>query len=62
MQLLPELTEHPYSGTGKPELLKHNMKGHWSRRISHKHRLIYQVLEQTITVHIESALGHYDDK
>ncbi|WP_114751845.1 type II toxin-antitoxin system YoeB family toxin [Pleomorphovibrio marinus] len=33
-QLLEELTEHPTSGTGKPEQLKHNLAGYWSRRIS----------------------------
>ena len=32
--LLNELTEHPFEGTGKPELLKHNLSGCWSRRIN----------------------------
>lgn len=55
--LLNEITEHPYSGTGKPEALKYNLTGLWSRRINHEHRLIYEVLENQILVH--SAKGHY---
>ncbi len=61
-QLIAELREHPFTGTGNPEPLKYNMKGHWSRRITHKHRLIYMIEEQKITVLLVSALGHYDDK
>ena len=54
--------EHPYSGTGKPELLKHNYAGYYSRRITQKHRLIYEINDQEITVLILSAAGHYQDK
>jgi len=61
-QLLAEIMEHPYTGAGKPEQLKHGMRGHWSRRISHKHRLVYEVIDRTITVNIKSAFGHYGDK
>jgi toxin YoeB len=49
--------EHPFEGTGKPELLKHNLSGCWSRRINQKDRLIYEVMEDS--VHIQSARGHY---
>jgi len=55
--LLNELIEHPFDGTGKPEPLKHNLAGCWSRRINREHRLVYEVLENT--VHIHSAQGHY---
>lgn len=55
--LLNELTEHPFEGTGKPELLKYNLSGNWSRRINKEHRLIYEVLEDTVNV--LSAKGHY---
>ena len=55
--LLSELIEHPFDGTGKPEPLKHNLAGCWSRRINREHRLVYEVLENT--VHIHSAQGHY---
>ena len=41
-QLLDELEEHPETGTGKPEKLKHELSGLWSRRINREHRLVYQ--------------------
>ncbi len=62
VKLLEELLEHPYSGTGKPERLKYYPEPTWSRRISQKHRLVYQVKEETVTVLVLSAYGHYDDK
>jgi toxin YoeB len=46
--LLEELTEHPYTGTGKPEPLKFNLAGLWSRRINRKHRLVYEVEEKIV--------------
>ena len=55
--LLQELTEHPFTGTGKPEALKHDLAGKWSRRINQEHRLVYQVLENSVL--INSAKGHY---
>ena len=61
-KLLLELSVHPYTGRGKPELLRRNRTGQWSRRINHKHRLIYEVSEETVTVLILSSYGHYDDK
>lgn len=55
--LFEELTEHPFSGTGKPEQLKYNLSGLWSRRINQEHRLVYEVEQNTVTIH--SAFGHY---
>ena len=55
--LLNELAEHPFTGTGKPEPLKHNLSGTWSRRINGEHRLVYEVEKDT--VFILSAKGHY---
>ena len=55
--LLEEITEHPFTGTGKPEVLKHNLSGLWSRRINKKHRLVYEVIENN--VFILSVKGHY---
>lgn len=57
LTLLEELTEHPFSGTGKPEQLKHSLSGLWSRRINQEHRLVYEVEQNTVTIH--SAFGHY---
>ena len=62
MQLIQEIQEHPTTGTGKPEPLKGNRLGQWSRRISQKHRLIYEIREEIVTVLILSSYGHYDDK
>lgn len=56
--LFEELSEHPYTGTGKPEPLKHLLSGLWSRRINREHRLVYEVTD-TI-VFILSAKGHYE--
>ena len=55
--LLDELTEHPFTGTGKPEALKYQLSGLWSRRISHEHRIIYRVEENNVFV--LSVKGHY---
>ena len=60
MQLIQELQEHPTTGTGKPEPLKGNRLSQWSRRISQKHRLIYEIREEIVTVLILSSYGHYD--
>ncbi len=60
--LLNELREHPASGTGQPEQLKHYEVPTWSRRISQKHRLVYEIRNNVVTVLILSAYGHYNDK
>ncbi|OIP83935.1 MAG: hypothetical protein AUK44_03930 [Porphyromonadaceae bacterium CG2_30_38_12] len=56
--LLLSINESPYTGTGKPEPLKHNLSGLWSRRINQEHRLIYEVLPDKIIIH--SLRGHYN--
>ena len=61
-KLLKELTEHPTTGTGQPEILKHDLAGLYSRRINKKHRLVYSINEEVITVHVLSAWAHYGDK
>ena len=55
--LLEELPKHPFSGTGKPEPLKHDLSGMWSRRINREHRLIYEVEDDTVFIH--SAKDNY---
>ena len=63
MKLFEELQEHPRTGTGKPELMKHgNLKGLWSRRITDKHRIVYSINDSEITVFVLSARSHYGDK
>jgi toxin YoeB len=61
-KLLNELMEHPITGTGQPEMLKHDLAGLYSRRINKKHRLVYSINEQIVTVNILSAWSHYGDK
>jgi toxin YoeB len=61
-KLLNELREHPTTGTGKPEKLKHYTIATWSRRISDKHRMIYRIEDEKITVLVLSFWGHYEDK
>jgi toxin YoeB len=55
--LLEEVSETPFEGMGKPEPLKHNFSGYWSRRINGEHRLVYQVNDDV--VQILSVKGHY---
>lgn len=61
-KLIEELRKHPTSGTGKPERLKYYKDETWSRRINHKHRLVYEIQETKILVLVLSMWGHYDDK
>ena len=49
-QLLQEISRHPFEGTGKPEPLRGDLQGYWSRRIDREHRLIYRVFEDRIRV------------
>ncbi|RNI32200.1 Txe/YoeB family addiction module toxin [Hanamia caeni] len=60
--ILTELKEHPKTGTGKPELLKYYKTQTWSRRLSEKHRVVYRIYDETVTVLILTSWGHYDDK
>jgi toxin YoeB len=55
--LLQSIKQTPFEGIGKPEPLKHNLSGMWSRRINNAHRLIYQVKDNEI--HVFSLKDHY---
>lgn len=57
VKLILEIDRTPFSGTGKPEPLRHNLKGLWSRRITSEHRLVYKVTEEEIV--IVSCRFHY---
>ena len=61
-KIVVELENTPYQGPGKPEQLKHQYNGYWSRRINQKDRLVYKVDENIITIYVVSAMGHYSDK
>lgn len=58
--LLAELEMHPSIGTGKPERLKHELSGLWSRRVNQRHRIVYSIDENTETVYILSMKSHYN--
>jgi toxin YoeB len=61
--LVEELYEHPRFGTGHPEQLKgYPNAERWARRITGKHRLIYEIKDDINLVLVASAYGHYDDK
>lgn len=59
-KMLREMREHPFSGTGKPEPLKYQFAGAWSRRINHRDRLVYTVNGSIVTVIVLSMRFHYD--
>lgn len=59
-QLLKSIQRNPYTGEGKPEPLKGDLKGKWSRRINEKDRLVYEITEESIKV--IQCKGHYTDK
>ena len=48
--LIRDILRDPFTGLGKPEPLKHQLKGLWSRRITDEHRLIYQVTDEEIII------------
>lgn len=62
LSLIGELYEHPRTGTRKPEPLSGDRSGQWSRRISKKHRLVYEIKDEEVIVLVLTAYGHYSDK
>jgi len=58
--LLKDIERNGYSGIGKPEALKENKSGFWSRRIDEENRLVYRIVNGQ--VEIAQCRGHYDDK
>lgn len=57
-KLIKEIQREPFSGIGKPEPLKHNLAGYWSRRIDEKNRLVYCYENDTLI--IISCRYHYE--
>lgn len=56
--LIKDIQRNPYQGLGKPEPLKYDLAGLWSRRIEREHRLVYQVTGDELFVY--SCRYHYD--
>jgi toxin YoeB len=59
LRLMEETKRDPFGGAGKPELLKGELSGWWSKRIDQEHRLVYRVEGDSLIV--AQAKGHYDD-
>ena len=57
-ELIKDIHRKPYEGLGKPEPLKYDLSGFWSRRIDREHRLVYQVIGEDILIY--SCRYHYD--
>lgn len=58
IKLIDDILRQPFSGLGKPEPLKHSLKGYWSRHITKEHRLVYKVTDTEVV--IISCKFHYD--
>jgi toxin YoeB len=57
--LIKDIQRTPFDGLGKPEALRFDLKGYWSRRINREHRLVYQANENEVLIY--SCRFHYDD-
>lgn len=57
LELTQAIMDAPYEGIGKPEALKYELSGYWSRRINKEHRYVYQIDENVLKVY--SLKGHY---
>jgi len=59
-QLIKDIMRSPFEGVGKPEALRENLSGFWSRRIDDRHRLVYRIDEYRCL--IVQCRGHYADR
>lgn len=57
INLIKDISRNPYQGLGKPEALKHQLQGYWSRRIDDEHRLVYKIENDRLI--IISCKYHY---
>lgn len=57
VNLIKDISRNPYQGLGKPEALKHELQGYWSRRIDDEHRLVYKIESDRLI--IISCKYHY---
>ena len=58
VEIIRDIDRSPFTGLGKPEPLRRELKGYWSRRIDHVHRLVYKITDEAII--IVSCKYHYD--
>ncbi len=57
-ELIKDIQRNPFTGIGKPEPLKFDLAGYWSRRIDREHRIVYQVINNDLLIY--SCRYHYD--
>jgi len=57
-ELIRAAQRHPFEGIGKPESLRFDLKGFWSRRIDREHRIVYQVIDKELLIY--SCRYHYE--
>ena len=60
-KLITDIERNGYDGIGKPEQLRSDLSGWWSRRIDEKNRLVYRIIDNE-AVEISQCKGHYSDK
>lgn len=60
--LLEDMAAHPYTGIGKPESLKYELAGKWSRRINSEHRIVYAVHDDVVEIYVFAMRFHYGKK
>jgi len=58
-KIITDIERSPYEGIGKPEPLKHNLSGWWSREIDEANRIVYRIKDRNLE--IAQCKGHYDD-
>lgn len=58
--IIADIERNGYSGIGKPEPLKRDLSGYWSRRVDDKNRIIYRMKDDSIEIY--QCKGHYNDK
>ena len=58
LELMKDIQKHPFEGIGKPEALKYNLQGYYSRRIDQQHRLVYEIDNDELV--IISCRYHYE--
>lgn len=58
-QIIRDIQRDPFGGIGKPEALKNELSGFWSRRITGEHRIVYRIEGDDLV--IAQCRGHYDD-
>lgn len=62
VKLLLEVLHHPRTGTGHPHQSSGDRAGQWSRSITKKHRLVYEIHDTEVVVLVLTAYGHYEDR